>query len=435
MGGRRWFLLGLSSFAYLYWNGWSFLLLLAVLVISYGGSNLAHRTKTDAARKGWAALSVILILAQLFLFKYLNFAVHIVCPHAPVLDIILPVGISFYTFQAISYVFDTAAKQGKPEKSFAQYALFIVYFPQLVAGPIERSSHLMPQLKTTPMPDKTDIQEGLTTLLIGFFMKLLIADPMAAFVQPVYAAPNTSGGLAVVIATFCFSIQIYCDFAGYSAIALGASRMLGIHLMENFRQPYRAVNIRDFWKRWHISLTLWLTDYVYKPLGGSQNGLLRRCINTLIVFLLSGLWHGANWTFVLWGCLHGCYMVAELVLGKYLPQTVWWRQALTFCLICFAWIFFRAETVTGALALVKNLFAGWSAAQIQADICLLNFDFTVFCSIILRVSALALLPHFPRKAGSDQSYLALFLLVLAVLIGFIAAGQAGGENTFIYFRF
>lgn len=434
-GGRRWFLLGISALAYLYWNGWSFLLLLAVLAASYGGARLACRAKTEAARKRWTALSVILILAQLFLFKYLDFFVHIVRPNAPFLNLVLPVGISFYTFQTLSYVLDTSAKRTPPEKSFAQYALFITYFPQLVAGPIERSEHLLPQLKAAPAPGREDLQEGLVILLTGFLMKLSIADPMAKLVQPVYAAPGEAGGLAVLVGTFCFSLQIYCDFAGYSAIAIGASRMFGIRLMENFRRPYAAGTIREFWRRWHISLTSWLTDYVYKPLGGSRRGMFRQCLNTMAVFLLSGLWHGASWTFVLWGLLHGLYMTGELLLEKRLPENAWWRRGVTFLLVCFAWIFFRAETVPDALTLAKSIFSGWSAGQIRADIALLGLDPAAAASVILRAAVLAVLPLLPRRIEHDKDCLPLFLLILAVAVGFLTAGQAGGENTFIYFRF
>ncbi len=433
--GRRWFLLGVSALAYLYWNGWSVLLLLAVLTVSYGGARLACRAKTRAARRCWTALSAALILAQLLLFKYLDFFIHIVRPDAPFLDLVLPVGISFYTFQALSYVLDVSAKRSEPEKSFARYALFIAYFPQLVAGPIERCEHLLPQLKAVPTPSRADLQDGALTLLAGFLMKLCIADPMAALVQPVYAAPARAGGFAVLVGTFCFSLQIYCDFAGYSAIAIGASQMFGIRLMENFHRPYAAGSIRDFWRRWHISLTGWFTDYVYKPLGGSRRGLPRRCLNTMAVFLLSGLWHGASWTFVLWGLVHGLYMVGELLLGKRLPEKSWWRRLLTFLLVCFAWIFFRAETVPDAAVLITGLFSRWSVPQLQADIALLGLDLEAAASLLLRVVALALLPLLPRRVERNQDYLALFLLILAVTSGFLAAGQAGGENTFIYFRF
>lgn len=409
--------------------------MLAVLAVSYGGARLACRAKAEAARKRWTALSVILILAQLFLFKYLDFFVHIVRPNAPFLNLVLPVGISFYTFQTLSYVLDTSAKRNPPEKSFAQYALFITYFPQLVAGPIERSEHLLPQLKAAPTPSREDLQEGLVILLTGFLMKLSIADPMAKLVQPVYAAPGEAGGFAVLVATFCFSLQIYCDFAGYSAIAIGTSRMFGIRLMENFRRPYAAGTVREFWRRWHISLTSWLTDYVYKPLGGSRRGMFRQCLNTMAVFLLSGLWHGASWTFVLWGLLHGLYMVGELLLEKRLPKNAWWRRGVTFLLVCFAWIFFRAETVPDALALAKSIFFGWSVAQIQADIALLGLNLAAAVSVILRAAVLALLPLLPHRIERDKDCLSLFLLILAVAVGFLTAGQAGGENTFIYFRF
>ncbi len=433
--GRSWLLLAVSALAYLYWNGWSFLLLLAVVGVSYGGALLIRRARTPRSKRAWSAIAVLLVLGQLFLFKYLDFTVHIFRPGAPALDLLLPVGISFYTFQALSYVLDVSAGRIEPERSFALYALFITYFPQLVAGPIERPEHLLPQLRECPTPAKKDVQEGLVTLLSGFVMKLAIADPLARFAQPVYASPGQAGGLAVLVGTACFALQIYCDFAGYSAIAIGTSRMLGIRLMENFRQPYRSRSIRDFWRRWHISLTGWLTDYVYKPLGGSRRGLARRCANVMLVFLVSGLWHGANWTFVLWGALHGLYMVMELLLEKRLPERAWWRRGVTLALVCLAWIFFRAEDVPDAFALLRSLFTAWGPEYLGADLSLMGLDIPAAVGVLLRIAALAALPRLPQKLETRRDWLCLFLLALTVTVGFIAAGRAGGENTFIYFRF
>lgn len=433
--GRPWLLLAVSALAYLYWNSWSFLLLLAVVGVTYGGAFLICQAKTERAKRAWTVITALLALSQLFIFKYLDFTIHIFRPDAPALDLLLPVGISFYTFQALSYVLDVAAGRSKPERSLALYALFITYFPQLVAGPIERPDNLLPQLRACPTPTKEDVQEGLATLLSGFVMKLAIADPLARFVQPVYAAPGQAGGLAVLVGTVCFALQIYCDFAGYSAIAIGSSRMLGIRLMENFRRPYRAHTIREFWRRWHISLTGWLTDYIYKPLGGSRKGLMRRCVNVMLVFLVSGLWHGASWTFVLWGGLHGLYMVVELLLEKRLPEKARWRQGVTLALVCFAWIFFRAECVPDAFMFIRSLFTAWGPDRWAADLALMGLDLPAAVGILLRMAALAALPRIPKKFETRQDWLCLFLLTLTVAVGFLAAGRAGGENTFIYFRF
>lgn len=433
--GRPWLLLAVSSIAYLYWNGWAFFLLLAVEGCSWGGAVLISKAQSNQTKKFWIAVTAFLILSQLFVFKYLEFTIHIVCPSAPKLNLILPVGISFYTFQALGYVLDTAAGQAAIEHSFLRYVLFITYFPQLVAGPIERSENLLPQLKACPTPTRKDWQAGIMDLFTGFLMKLCIADPLATFVEPVYANSAEAGGMAVLIGTVCFAFQIYCDFAGYSFIAIGTSRLLGIRLMKNFDQPYAAVSVRDFWRRWHISLTQWFTDYVYKPLGGNRKGSVRQCINLMIVFLISGLWHGANWTFVLWGILHGLYMTVELFLERYLPKKAWWRSILTFSLVCFAWIFFRAESVADAVTLVSRLITAWSSTQVSSDLTLLRLDLTAGTGIILRCMALAVLPSMPKTLTSHRDWQCFFLLFLAVVVGFLIAGQAGGENTFIYFRF
>ncbi len=418
--GRQCLLLIISAAAYIYWNGLAAVLLFTVILVSWLGAKLT-RSKHG---KLWRNISVLLILSGLFVFKYLNFTVHLVKPDAPVLDIILPVGISFYTFQSVSYVLDVYSEKSEPEPNFALYTLFVCYFPQLVAGPIERADSLIPQLRTSPLPTREDIREGFVTLLTGFAMKLCIADPLSKYADPVFASAGDAGAIAVIVGTVCFAVQIYCDFAGYSAIAIGASRMFGIRLSENFNSPYLASSVGDFWHRWHISLTRWFTDYVYKPLGGNRRGLCRECVNIMVVFLLSGIWHGASFTFILWGVLHGAYMVIERVRGKPLPR------AVTLSLVLFAWIFFRAGSVSDAVLLVQGLFTGWSAETMRLDVSLLSLDFAAIIHIAVLVLASFALPELRRRGDG----ITVFLLILAVSAGFISAGNAG-ESSFIYFRF
>ncbi len=428
-GLRKYFLLGISILAYGYWNGWSLLLLLGVTLAAYtAGWVLAKR------RRPWlTAVAVVLILLPLFLFKYLDFLLGTFVPTHPGLNLLLPVGISFYSFQALSYVLDVAAGKTAVIKNPLDFVLFVTYFPQLVAGPIERTGSLLPQLTAGKKPTREDVHRGLEILLTGFAMKLAIADPLSKLVEPVYGAPAQAGGLGVLTATFCFSLQIYCDFAGYSVIAMGASRMLGIRLMENFRQPYLACSLRDFWRRWHISLTGWFTDYIYKPLGGSRRGIGRQCMATLAVFLVSGIWHGANWTFVLWGMLHGLLLVGELLIGKKLPGG-WPGRLRTWILVGIAWILFRAQSVQEIGQLLLGLVSRWDAAWIRSDLALLGLNAATAAQVVLRVAALVGLPRL-LTLKQEAKALSNYLLVLLVAVCFLAVWAGNGENTFIYFRF
>ena len=273
--------------------------------------------------------------------------------------LLLPAGISFYTFQTLSYVIDIYRGRLMPERHPGYYALFVSFFPQLVAGPIERSTALLPQLHAQ---ERRMDSSGWLWMVRGFAKKLLLADTAAVFVDSVYASPTDASGPAVLLATLLFAGQIYWDFSGYSDIAVGAAALLGVRLSRNFDHPYRADSLRDFWRRWHISLTRWFTDYVYIPLGGSRRGTARLVVNTMVVFLLSGLWHGAALHFVVWGGVHGALLLLEKALppcgGKHKARTrtaVCLRHAYTFSLVCIAWVFFRAASVSDALLLLSRL--------------------------------------------------------------------------------
>lgn len=279
------------------------------------------------------------------------------------INVILPVGISFYTFQALSYMVDIYRKKIEPEKDFAYYALYISYFPQLVAGPIERPEKLIPQLKADRNFDERQATDGIGLILMGFFKKIVVADTIAKGVDQVYGNVYAYKGFVLVLATMLFAVQIYCDFAGYSDIARGSSKLLGIELTDNFKEPYFSRSIKEFWNRWHISLSSWLRDYVYIPLGGNRTGMWKQVRNLLITFLLSGIWHGANWTFVVWGGIHGFYQVIGVLKDRLLRRHDKKGIApggllVTFLLVCFAWIFFRAGTLSEAMYVVKNMFNG-----------------------------------------------------------------------------
>lgn len=426
--GRWAVLLAASWLFYLGGQAAAFPLLLLATGVCYLAALRIAATARPTARRGWLALALGTCLGILFLFKYLGFAASVFGISVP--PLLLPVGISFYTYQNLSYVIDAYRGTLQPERHFGYYALFVAYFPQLVAGPIERPQNLLPQLHAARNPTAEDAWAGAQFLLRGYCKKLVLADFAARFVDPVYAAPDQATGPAVVVATVLFALQIYGDFSGYSDIACGAARLMGVRLMQNFDAPYTAVSVRDFWRRWHISLTRWLTDYLYIPLGGSRCGRVRHCRNILIVFLASGLWHGANWTFVVWGALHGI----ALVLGTLLPARVRLPrrlgQGLTFAFVCFAWIFFRADTVGQALQLIAALPSGWLTPP---D---LGLTWPDLLQLALGVVLLVRLRNWPAAPVHPRRMAAAgFFLTGAAALAWLSLLAAGAGNAFIYFQF
>lgn len=324
-------LLIVSYYFYMCWNAKYALLILFSTIITYFSGLIIEKIKRQSwderkklkYKKIVVALSFVINLGILFYFKYINFTLDLISKvfklinvsiSMPAFDIILPVGISFYTFQALSYTMDVYRDDIYAEKNFLRYALFVSFFPQLVAGPIERSKNLLKQLAVPHRFDFELAREGLLLMLWGFFLKIVLSDRIAIFVDTVYGDYNTYAGWYLVIATILFAFQIYCDFSGYSIIAMGAAEILGINLMENFNAPYLSTSVSEFWRRWHISLTSWFKDYLYIPLGGSRKGKIRKYLNKMTVFLVSGLWHGASISFVVWGGLNGFYQVIGEVL-------------------------------------------------------------------------------------------------------------------------
>jgi alginate O-acetyltransferase complex protein AlgI len=382
----RWLLLlGASYFFYASWHPKYLLILLAVTVISYLAGVRLEKEKRPVARRLILWGSLLTSLGVLFVFKYFNFFSSTLgavleevgaTSAVPVLNLLLPLGISFFTLQTISYMLDVYRGILKPEKHLGIYALFVAFFPQLVAGPIARGSQLLPQFHQVQTPDYENIVSGLQRMAWGFFKKLVIADRLALFVNIVYGNPRGFSGLPLIIATYAFAFQIYCDFSGYVDIALGAAKVMGFTLVENFQQPYAAQSVPDFWRRWHISLSNWLRDYIFYPLRrtmlrhplfsetGIQNGV-NLVLPPLVTMLVSGLWHGASWTFVVWGALHGMMMVVGVVWGQmrlkgllHLPEKVAiaLKIFVTFHAVTFAWIFFRAKSLSDAVYIVRHLF-------------------------------------------------------------------------------
>lgn len=376
-GIRKLFLIIVSYLLYMSWKPAYALVLMMVTLITYvGGGILELKPKDECLdiaaklrRKRLAWLLALLGLLPLLVFKYYNFlndsisaGLEMVGLHfaLPGLNWAVPVGISFFTFQAVGYMLDVYHGRVKPERNLLDYALFVSFFPQVMSGPISKADEFLPQIKQTHIFNYNQARQGLKFLLWGMFIKLVIADRLGIFVDTVYAHYDHYNGGTCFIASVFYTIQIYCDFAGYSLMAIGVARTLGFNLINNFRRPYLAVSITDFWKRWHISLTRWLTQHVYIPMGGSRCSKLKNYWNIFVTFLVSGIWHGANWTFVVWGVMHGFFQIVEKALGWQKYEGKKWpmkalRICITFLLVNFAWVFFRMPNISSALAIVTKM--------------------------------------------------------------------------------
>lgn len=368
----RWlFLLFASYYFYMNWKPVYAILIFVSTIITWSCGLLLERSKERLTKRAFLATSLILNFGVLITFKYFNFlneTVYAVLDllnirwAVPNLDLLLPVGISFYTFQAVGYTIDVYRGTIKAEKHLGIYALFVSFFPQLVAGPIERAKNLLPQFKEKHYVNYARLEDGLKQMIWGFFMKVAVADRLALVVDAAYSNFDTHNGTTLLIATFFFAFQIYCDFAGYSNIAIGAARIMGFNLMTNFRRPYFSTNIGEFWHRWHISLSTWFRDYLYIPLGGNRIRKGRTYLNVFVTFVVSGIWHGANWTFVIWGALHGAYSIIQKIFGidrlKF-NGFGWLRLNMifwNFILVLIAWVFFRANNVSDSQTILLKIF-------------------------------------------------------------------------------
>ncbi|MEO8582376.1 MAG: MBOAT family O-acyltransferase [Flavitalea sp.] len=385
--------------------------------------------------------SIIVNVGVLCIFKYFNFInenisglLHYIGISNPIpfLKIILPIGLSFHTFQAMSYTIEVYRGNQKAEKHFGYYALYVMFYPQLVAGPIERPQHILHQLHENHSFSFENMRRGISLILFGLVKKVVIADRLAFYVDDVYHHIGEMSFIPTLLAVFFFSIQIYCDFSGYSDIALGTARCMGIDLMQNFNYPYRATSIADFWRRWHISLSTWFRDYLYFPLGGSRVTTIVTIRNVLIVFVISGIWHGASWTFVVWGLLHAIFQVTELVRNKYLPwfrlQNKFLAQTFIFLLVSVTWIFFRASNFKQALQVFKNLFA------VKIDLHLTEitankgpYNLVLCFGALLLLYVMQNIPTNIYKTNTITSWVCACLLL--IILGKNNAAQ------FIYFQF
>lgn len=366
---RNLFLLISSYYFYMNWEPlYALLIFFSTFSTFLCGLWVEKYHEHECRKKIFFIANIIVNLGILFLFKYFDFINESIFAfldilglrwNVPNLQLLLPVGISFYTFQAIGYSIDVYRGTIKAEKNFGIYALFVSFFPQLVAGPIERSTNLLPQFREKHKFDFDNAVEGGRLMLWGFFMKVCVADRLSMYVDSVYNNVPMHNGTSLLLATFFFTIQIYCDFGGYSLIAIGCAKVMGFSLMQNFRRPYFSHSIKEFWGRWHISLSTWFKDYVYIPLGGNRVKPVRHLVNLFITFLVSGVWHGAAWNFVMWGGLHGVYSILERVtpsVGRNSRILRGLKVIYCFILVSFAWIFFRANSVMDAFLIIEKIF-------------------------------------------------------------------------------
>ena len=373
---RTWFLLVASYYFYLNLNPYCTLILFGSTGVTYLGGIMLERKRCIGGKRGILYVIVILNVALLAFFKYANFIVDSVvsllnlCGRSESFrgfDIILPVGISFYIFKAISYISDVYHGKIIAERGFCRFSLYVVFFPQLLAGPIEKAGALLPQFKEKIKFDGRNITVGLKMMLWGYFMKIVFADRAIIYVDTIYGNLYNQNGTSILLAAILYSFQIYCDFAGYSLLSIGVSKAMGYDVMLNFNRPYLAQSITEFWKRWHISLTKWLTDYVYIPLGGSRCTKFRTYSNILITFLVSGLWHGAAWNFVVWGMLHGIIQVVEKHFGYAKRKTIsiflrGVRIVFTFFIVTIAWMFFRLSNFNDVIFGITKIFTSVSTS-------------------------------------------------------------------------
>ncbi|MCR5249850.1 MAG: MBOAT family protein [Lachnospiraceae bacterium] len=468
---RRFWLLGASYFFYMSWNPKYVVLILFSTVATYTAGLLIDSAKEKRKKKLILACVIVMNLGLLFFFKYFDFALgnvnrilsllHLQAVNSP-FSLLLPVGISFYTFQSLGYAIDVYRGSIQPEKDFFDYALFVSFFPQLVAGPIERSGNLLKQVKECSekrLWSYEGIVSGFGLMLWGYFMKMCIADRVSLFVDSVFGDVYAFGTVETALAAAGFSLQIYADFAGYSAIAIGAARMMGFSLMENFNAPYFAESIGEFWRRWHISLSTWFRDYVYIPLGGNRKGTFRRYLNLMITFLVSGLWHGASWSFVFWGGLHGFYQIIGGLLKPLREKALkqlnvnqdtfsfhLGRKLITCLLAGFAWIFFRAHSMSLALTYIRRMFTHFNP-WVLFDGSLYNWglDRREAGILVFGVLLLFVISLLRERKGCDiGSYLltqnlwfrwAVFLFLITAVLVWGEYGVDFDSAQFIYFDF
>lgn len=448
-------LLTSSYFFYACWDYRFLFLLVFSTLLDYFSGIMMRDSGSEARKKFWFWASILINVGFLGVFKYYNFFVSSFADalglfgfnvSITTLNVILPVGISFYTFHGLSYVIDIYKNRIEPERNFINYSVFVCFFPLLVAGPIERATHLLPQIQKKREFDYSNAVDGLRQILWGLFKKIVIADGCAEFANMIFDGSAQFNGSAHILGAIFFTFQIYGDFSGYSDIALGTAKLFGINLLRNFAYPYFSRDIAEFWRRWHISLSSWFRDYLYIPLGGSTGGIGMRIRNTFIIFLVSGFWHGANWTFIVWGFLNALFIMPSIIFqtnrnnieiiakGKYLPSFKEFASVLiTFSLTVFAWIFFRASSLTSAIDYISKIF---SKSVFQIPIYTNRFSSLLLLFIVLLFTLVEWIGrehHFAiqgiNRINVKLRWVFYFVIILSIVISF------GKAQSFVYFQF
>lgn len=485
----RWILLLVASYYfYICWRPKQIIFILLIVFstfINYIFSLIMHKEKSHKKRKKYLIITLMINFSLLFLFKYsvfVNETVMAVCSKfvewyyndlgkeqafaraqifleqypAKDFDIILPMGISFYTFQATSYSIDVYRNKIKPVRHYGIFSLFITFFPQLVAGPIERSSNLLPQFYKKHKFHKQNVLIGLKWMLWGFFKKIVIADRTSTAVNTIYNNVESYNGFYFVIATILFAFQIYCDFSGYSNIALGSAKVLGFDLIHNFDKPYLSKSIKELWRRWHVSLSTWFMDYIYIPLGGNKKGKIKKCVNLFITFFVSGIWHGANWTFAIWGALHGVYLVIGVLTEKimkkiirifHLEHNIIWNFCsiiTTFLLFSISLIIFRANTITDTIYIFRHLLddvGQWKDIQYVYEI-ITSMGINLYELIVIVISIIFLMfveiatgKYHVIDGIEKRNYVVRMAFYIFVSVWVLSTGVFSNSGEFIYFQF
>ncbi|MDO4507498.1 MAG: MBOAT family O-acyltransferase [Spirochaetales bacterium] len=455
--------LSLLADSYIFYMGWNAkyaLLLLFCTAITFFSSLIIEKIKKSGDGKKQVknrailAVCISLIFCILFYFKYLNFFMELLAQFAAVLhidfhpqkySIVLPVGISFFSFQAVGYLIDVYRGDIYAERNFFRYALFVSFFPQLVAGPIERSKNLLKQLGKTYRFDFANLKNGFITMLYGYFLKIVVADRSCIIVDHVYSNGNATG-IQIAFATFIFSFQIYCDFCGYTTIAIGAAKILGMNLTQNFNTPYFSASFQEFWRRWHISLSSWFKDYLYIPLGGSRKGRFRKNLNVMIVMLVSGLWHGAGVQYIFWGFLNGALQVFDDLTKNARKNISRFIQVpVTFVFVCLSWLFFRAKSMTEAIELLGRVFGNLAPASLFHDLSKTYGIGGVQIAVLMASIALMMTVDWFRYRNVSlkawllsKPWILQSLAVSMALLFILVFGVWGGDYNpaaFIYFQF
>lgn len=445
---RRWqmtmFVIAFSLYFYYKSSGWFFLLLVGTSLVDWGLSRLLVTLRTKGARLACMCTSIVTSLSILGFFKYANFFLwnwnQMVETNFQPLDIILPVGISFYTFQSISYIVDVYKGRVEPTKTWTDYLFFLSFFPALVAGPIVRADYFLPQIHSSDHATKDEMFQGLWMIIIGVIKKSIIADYISQYNDLIFQSPTGYNGFESLMGITGYVMQIYCDFSGYSDMAIGIALIMGFKLSRNFNFPYKSQNLSDFWRNWHISLSSWLRDYVYIPLGGNRKGTIRTYVNNFLTMLIGGLWHGAAWKFVLWGGMHGVGLAVHKLCRPWLSKLpdVWCVKALSWALtvvyVSLLFVFFRADSVEDSLLIIKNVFTNFDIGYLVPFV-KVRWVWCVMVAFIIAAHSL------PRRwyAALERAFvgapwvvkLGVFIVVVQLVIQFMSENVA----PFIYFQF